>query len=72
MTWVSTGLAAAVGPILRGRAFDLTGPYESLLTRLAIVTVFVAGLMLLMPAYDAVGSRREARPDRARVSPSAE
>ncbi len=53
-TWVATGVAAAVGPILMGRAFDETGSYEALLTTLAIVTLTVATLMFAMPPYDSV------------------
>jgi MFS family permease len=50
-TWVATGFAGAIGPILIGRAFDATGSYEVLLVRLAIVTLAVAALMLAMPRY---------------------
>jgi cyanate permease len=50
-TWTAYAFAGALGPILMGRAFDLTGSYQALLTVLAISTLAVAGLMLLMPAY---------------------
>jgi MFS family permease len=53
LTWMSHATAAAVGPVLMGRAFDATGSYETVLVRLSIVAVSVAGLMLLMPRYDA-------------------
>jgi MFS family permease len=59
VTWVATGLAAAVGPILMGRAFDETESYETLLITLAVVTGVVATLMLGMPCYDSLGIRRE-------------
>jgi MFS family permease len=58
VTWVATGVAAAVGPILMGRAFDETGSYEGLLTTLAVVTVTVATLMFGMPPYDSSSVKR--------------
>ena len=51
-TWTAYAIAGAVGPILMGRAFDATGSYTTLLTRLAIGTFLIAALMLLMPGYD--------------------
>jgi predicted MFS family arabinose efflux permease len=59
VTWVATGLAAAVGPILMGRAFDETGSYETLLVTLAVVTVTVATLMFGMPRYDSLRLQKE-------------
>ena len=59
VTWLATGLAGAIGPVLMGRAYDLTGSYAALLQQLSIVTLVVACLMFAMPAYDA-------RPQRAR------
>ena len=53
-TWVATGVAGAVGPVLMGRAFDATGSYEALLVRISVATLAVAALMLLMPPYDSV------------------
>jgi predicted MFS family arabinose efflux permease len=50
-TWVATGLAGAIGPVLMGRAYDATGSYETLLTRLAAGTLAVACLMFVMPRY---------------------
>ena len=37
-TWTAYAIAGAVGPILMGRAFDVTGSYSALLTQLAIGT----------------------------------
>jgi len=54
LTWTAYAVAGAIGPVLMGRAFDLTGSYEALLARLAIGTLAVAALMLLLPRYDAV------------------
>ena len=52
VTWVATAHAAAIGPILMGRAFDETGSYETLLVTLAIVMAAAATLMFGMPRYD--------------------
>ncbi len=52
-TWTAYACAGAIGPVLMGRVFDLTGSYDALLVRLAIATTAVASLMLLMPAYGA-------------------
>ena len=54
LTWTFYAVAGAVGPVLMGRAFDTTGSYETLLTRLAFGTVAVAALMLLLPPYHAL------------------
>ena len=65
-TWTSTGIAAAIGPILMGRAFDATGSYGSLLSAMALTTSLSACLLFAMPAYDSLRLRRE--PARARVN----
>jgi MFS family permease len=57
LTWTFYAVAGAVGPVLMGRAFDTTGSYETLLTRLALGTVVVAALMLLLPSYRAIHVR---------------
>ena len=59
LTWTFYAVAGAVGPVLMGRAFDTTGSYETLLTRLALGTVAVAALMLFLPSYRAIGVRDE-------------
>jgi hypothetical protein len=59
VTWLATGLAGAIRPVLMGRAYDPTGSYAALLQQRSIVTLVVACLMFAMPAYDA-------RPPRAR------
>jgi MFS family permease len=51
LTWTFYAVAGAIGPILMGRAFDLTGSYQALLVRLALGTLAVAALMLLLPRY---------------------
>jgi len=52
LTWTFYAIAGAIGPVLMGRAFDLTGSYETLLLQLAAVTLGVAVLTLLMPSYE--------------------
>lgn len=51
LTWTAYAIAGAIGPVLMGRAFDLTGSYERLLVTLSIVTLVSGGLMLLLPKY---------------------
>jgi MFS family permease len=51
-TWTAYAIAGAIGPILMGRAFDLTGSYTTLLTVLALATLAVATLMLMLPRYE--------------------
>jgi MFS family permease len=49
--WTAYAVAAALGSVLLGKAFDSTGSYAALLLRLAFFT-FVAGLLMLgMPRY---------------------
>jgi MFS family permease len=61
-TWTAYAIAGAVGPILMGRAFDLTGSYSTLLTQLAIGTFLIAALLLLMPGYERAFTRAAAAP----------
>lgn len=62
LTWTAYATAAALGSVLLGRAFDATGSYAELLTRLAAL-VFIAGiLMVAMPRYRARGSETAAGP----------
>ena len=42
LTWTFYAVAGALGPILMGKAFDVTGSYEALLVRLALGTLAVA------------------------------
>ena len=39
LTWTVYAVAGAMGPVLMGKAFDLTGSYEPLLVRLALGTL---------------------------------
>ncbi len=50
-TWTAYAIAGAVGPIVMGRAFDVSGSYRTLLLQLAVATLAAAALMLLLPRY---------------------
>jgi MFS family permease len=55
LTWTAYAVAAAMGSVLLGKAFDATGSHGAVLVRLAIL-VFRAGLlMILMPPYPREG-----------------
>ena len=51
LSWTVYAIAGAVGPVIMGRAFDLTGSYQSLLIRLSVFTLVTALLMLFLPRY---------------------
>lgn len=53
ISWTFYAIAGAIGPIILGRAFDLSGSYSALLTLLAVALAWAAGLMLLLPRYAA-------------------
>lgn len=53
-TWTFYAVAGALGPVLMGRAFDLTGSYQTFLVQVAWGTLAVATLMLLLPRYASV------------------
>lgn len=53
LTWTFYAIAGAIGPVILGRAFDMTGSYTALLTMLAIITACVAAVLLLLPRYKA-------------------
>jgi predicted MFS family arabinose efflux permease len=59
LTWTAYAIAGAIGPIIMGRAFDLTGSYRSLLFQLAALTLASACLMFLLPRYPAAQTREE-------------
>jgi MFS family permease len=71
LTWTAYALAGAVGPMIMGRAFDMTGSYESLLGILALLVSGVAALMLLLPTYDSPGFLTRAVLATTTVNPSA-
>ena len=51
LTWTVYAIGGALGPVILGRAFDLTGSYVSLLHILCIATLGAAVLMLSLPRY---------------------
>jgi MFS family permease len=51
LTWTFYAAAGAIGPVILGRAFDLTGSYSSLLVTLAVGLSFAAAMNLLLPRY---------------------
>jgi MFS family permease len=51
LTWTFYAAAGAIGPVILGRAFDLTGSYSSLLVTLAVGLSFAAAMNLLLPKY---------------------
>lgn len=50
-TWTFYAAAGAIGPVILGRAFDVTGSYASLLTLLALALGIMALSNLLLPRY---------------------
>jgi MFS family permease len=51
LTWTFYAAAGAIGPVILGRSFDLTGSYSSLLTLLAAASAIVAASLLFLPRY---------------------
>jgi cyanate permease len=51
-TWTGYAIAGAIGPVVMGRAFDITGSYAVFLSVLAFAGLVSALLMLTMPQYD--------------------
>jgi len=51
LTWTFYAAAGAIGPVILGRAFDLTGSYVSLLSMLAVALALAAIANLLLPGY---------------------
>ena len=51
LTWTFYAAAGAIGPVILGRAFDLTGSYTSLLTVLAAALSLAALFNLFLPTY---------------------
>jgi predicted MFS family arabinose efflux permease len=61
-TWTAYAIAGALGPVLMGRAFDLTGSYTKLLLVLTAVTLAAALLMLLLPRYARLSTEKAGAP----------
>jgi MFS family permease len=51
LTWTFYAAAGAIGPVILGRAFDLTGSYTSLLSLLAAILGIAAVMNLFLPRY---------------------
>jgi len=51
LTWTFYAAAGAIGPIILGRSFDLTGSYTSLLVSLSIAMAVTAATLLFLPRY---------------------
>jgi MFS family permease len=51
LTWTFYAAAGAIGPVILGRAFDLTGSYTSLLVVLAAALSLAAAMNLALPKY---------------------
>lgn len=53
LTWTAFAVAAAMGSVLLGKAFDSTGSYGAMLIRMSALVALAGLLMLLMPKYPA-------------------
>jgi MFS family permease len=51
VTWTFYAAAAAIGPVILGRAFDSTGSYASLLAGFAAALALAAAMNLFLPQY---------------------
>lgn len=51
LTWTFYAAAGAIGPVILGRAFDVSGSYSSLLLLLAAALGLAAAANLLLPRY---------------------
>jgi MFS family permease len=51
LTWTFYAIAGAIGPIVLGRTFDMTGSYAPVLVALAVATAIAAVLLVLLPSY---------------------
>jgi MFS family permease len=57
LTWTFYAAAGAIGPVILGRAFDLTGSYTSLLVVLATALSLAAVMNLFLPKYSDSSAR---------------
>lgn len=62
LVWTANAIGGAMGPILMGRAFDVTGSYAGALGRLGFVVLAAAALALTLPRYGARDGVSAARP----------
>ncbi len=54
LTWTAYASAGAIGPVIMGKAFDVSHSYQTLLSQLSLFTLLVGALMLLLPRYKAI------------------
>ena len=67
-SWTVYAIAGAVGPVIMGRAFDLTGSYGALLSQLAVFSLATALMMLLLPPYPKAGWPKDFTSEKARTA----
>ena len=60
LTWTFYAVAGAIGPVLMGRAFDLTGSYRVLLIQLSVAMLAAGALLFLLPRYKALSAPNSA------------
>ena len=60
ITWTFYAAAGAIGPVILGRTFDLTGSYTSLLVVLAAALALASAMMLLLPKYESASAMERA------------
>jgi MFS family permease len=73
LTWTFYAIAGAIGPVLMGRAFDLTGSYRVLLIQLSVATLAAGALLFLLPRYNALPAHdAAASPDTLAVAAGAD
>jgi len=58
-SWTAYAIAGAIGPVIMGKAFDVTGSYSTLLGVLSLATFAAASLLLLLPHYPALSEPKE-------------
>ncbi len=58
LVWLANAVGGAFGPIVMGRAYDVTGSYDAILARLALATLVAAVLALALPRYDSAPASR--------------
>jgi MFS family permease len=56
ITWTFYAAAGAIGPIILGRSFDLTGSYSGLLVVLCVALAVTAAVLLALPKYPATAN----------------
>lgn len=51
LTWTAYAMAGALGPVVMGRVFDVTGSYGPMLMWLSGLTLFASALLAALPKY---------------------